>query len=74
MLITVRNEPNSDVKGVFNMIWIQCVDLALQHEFELQGSPSTIIKVTGDIETAKRKLRLIFGERVKIITFDDMED
>jgi hypothetical protein len=56
------------------MKWIQCNDLAYTHEFELEGDESTVIKLTGDIEKVKRKLRLIFGSNVEIVTFEDMED
>ena len=55
------------------MKWIQTHDLAYTHEFELASDESTTIKVVGDIEKAKLKLRLLFGSDVEIVTFDDMD-
>mgnify|MGYP005750919343 CR=1 FL=1 len=61
-------------KGVKNKVkWIQTNDLAYTHEFELEGDESTTIKIIGDIEKAKRKLRLLFGSKVEIVTFIDMD-
>jgi hypothetical protein len=55
------------------MKWIQCNDTGYTHEFELEGDESTTIKLVGDIEKAKRKLKNIFGSDVKIVTFEDEE-
>jgi len=55
------------------MKWIQCNDLAYTHTFELESDESTTIKIVGDIEKAKHKLRLIFGADVEIVTFEDMD-
>lgn len=53
------------------MKWIQSSDLAYSHEFELEGDEATTIKIIGDIEKVKHKLRALFGPDVEIITFED---
>ena len=55
------------------MKWVQCNALGLTHEFELDGDESTTIYLVGDIEGVKRKLRMIFGSNVEIVTFEDDE-
>ena len=55
------------------MKWVQCNDTGYTHTFELEGDESTTIQIVGDIEKAKRKLKMIFGSNVEIETFEDME-
>lgn len=55
------------------MKWIQTNNLAYTHEFELEGDETITIKIIGDIEKAKLKLRSLFGSDIEIITFDDLD-
>ncbi|MDO7285868.1 MULTISPECIES: hypothetical protein [Shouchella] len=56
------------------MKWIQTHDQGYTHEFELEGDRSITRKIVGIIDSAKSKLRSLFGSDVEIDTFDEMDE